>query len=111
MPEDLAGSTLFQPKHYVNRATISVSSTKDAYIWVALYETRDGGLMDVLPTEGWTLKDGWYVQWTEKLNKIWSKHIAAGETVTFTTTKDSMTFSIFVHEGTKFYITIISFGI
>ena len=105
LPGDLAGSMLFRPKHYVNRGTISVSSTNDAYIWVALLETRDGGLMDVLATEGWTLKEGWYVQWSnnnEKLNKIWSKQIAAGETVTFTTTEDRMTFAIFALEGTNF---------
>ena len=99
MPEDLIGSILFQSSHYVNRTTISVSSSNDAYIIVALHETRDGGLMDVLPTEGWTLLNGWYVEWSnmnERLNKIWSKPIVAGNSVTFSTTENLMTFAIFV---------------
>ena len=109
MTGSLAGSTLFQLEHYIGKtATIVVSSNKDAHIRVALYEEegRDGGLMDVLPTGGWTLKDGWYVEWSNnfKLNKIWSIQIAAGASVTFTTTRGSGTFAIFASdsEGTNF---------
>ena len=101
MPDKLIGSTLFQSGHYVNRATITVSSTVDAYIMVALYEKRDGGLINVLSSEGWTLIDG-NVKWTAMLNKIYIKHIAAGNSVTFTTTKNRMTFAIFAFQGTIF---------
>ena len=111
MPNELPGSTVFQPVHYVDIATITVSSTIDANIRVATRDDRDGGLMDVLPADGWTLEDGWFVEWTgvqnnEMLNKILSKQISAGESVTFTTTKDAMTFAIFASEGNKFYISL-----
>ena len=107
MQGDLDGSILFRSEQYVNRSTISVSSTKDGYIWVALHEARNGGLMDVFTTGGWTLKNGWYVEWSnngaeENLNKIWSYFITAGASVTFTTTEDRMTFAIFASDGTKF---------
>ena len=107
MSGDLAGSILFQLEHYVaQESTILVSSDQEAYIRVALYEEggRDGGLMEVLSTEGWSLKEGWYVEWSNqnKLNKIWSKQIEARELVNFTTTMNRGTFAIFASEGINF---------
>ena len=106
MNGDLDGSILFRSEHNLDISNISVSSTKDGYIWVALHDARIGVLMDVFTAGGWTLKDGWYVEASnngieEKLNKIWSYFITAGGSVTFTTTEDRMTFAIFASAGTK----------
>lgn len=59
-------------------------------------ESRDGGLTDVLPSEGWTLKEEWSVDWSESLNKVYLKQVSAGGSVTFTSTQDEMTFAILV---------------
>ena len=99
IPDELVGSTLFQPEHYVARSTITVSSNENAEVVVALMEARDGGLIDVLPSEGWTLKEGWSVDWHESLNKVYHKPVSAGGSVTFTSTEDQMTFAILVVKG------------
>ena len=102
--DELIGSILFQPSHYVNPGTMSISANRNAEAFIALFEEgkgREGGLMKVLEADGWTLKNGWYLEWSNqhKLNKIWSKKINAGETVSFTSTKNRMTFSILIKEG------------
>ena len=100
MTDGLSGAILFQPNYYVNSRNISIDSNANAEIFVALYEEgdREGGLMQVLYIDGWTLKNGWYIEWSKKhkLNKVWSKKIRAGETVSFTSSKDRMTFAILV---------------
>ena len=108
--DGLLGATLFQPNHYVNARTMSIDSNRNAEIFVAVYEegNREGGLMEVLQADGWTLKNGWYLEWSNKLNKlhklnkVWSKNIDAGETISFTSTKDRMTFAILIKEGKIF---------
>ena len=102
------GASLFQPNHYVNSKTISIESNKDADIFIALYEegNREGGLMEVLQADEWTLENGWYLEWSNKhkLNKVWSKKINSGKNVSFRSTENRMTFAILVKEGnTLFY--------
>ena len=100
--DGLLGATLFQTKHYIWPATMSIDSNRDAEIFIALHiaDDRDGGLMEALPADGWTLKSGWHLDGTgNKLNKVWSKNIKAGETITFTSTKNQMTFAILIKEG------------
>ena len=60
--------------------------------------------MEALQADGWTLKNGWYLEWSNqhKLNKVWSKNINAEETISFTSTKDRMTFAILIKEGKIF---------
>ena len=74
-----------------------------ANIFIALYEegNREGGLMEALQADQWTLKNGWYLEWSNKhkLNKVWSKKINSGERVSFTSTKNRMTFAILIKEG------------
>ena len=98
--DELLGATLFQPNHYVNARTMSIDSNRDAEMFVAVYEegNREGGLMEALQADGWTLKNGWYLEWSNqhKLNKVWSKNINAGETTSFTSTEDRMTFAILI---------------
>ena len=96
IPDELAGSILFQPPQYVDRSTITISSDGSADVIVALMESRDGGLTDVLPSEGWTLKEEWSVDWHESLNKVYLKPVSAGGSVTFTSTEDRMSFAILV---------------
>ena len=100
MADGLSGAILFQPNYYVNGRDISIDSNANAEIFVALYEEgdREGGLMQVLHIDGWTLKNGWYIEWSKrhKLNKVWSKKISSGEKVSFTSSKDRMTFAILV---------------
>ena len=104
--DGLLGATLFQPNHYVNARTMSIDSNRDAEIFVAVYEegNREGGLMEALQADGWTLKNEWYLEWSNqhKLNKVWSKNINAGDTISFTSTKDRMTFAILIKEGKVF---------
>ena len=108
MNNELLGATLFQPAHYLNKATMSVTANKKAAVYVALYEPRDGGLMQVLQTDGWELTSH-ELAWingpnTHKLNKIWTKQVNAGSTISFTSTKDNMTFAILVKEGKYCFI-------
>ena len=104
--DGLLGATLFQTNHYVNARTMSIDSNRDAEIFVAVYEegNREGGLMEALQADGWTLKNEWYLEWSNqhKLNKVWSKNINAGETISFTSTKDRMTFAMLIKEGKVF---------
>ena len=111
MNNELLGATLFKPAHYRNKATMSVTANKKAAVYVALYEPpRDGGLMQVLQTDGWDLTSH-ELEWTNinngskhKLNKIWKKQVNAGSTISFTSTKDNMTFAILVKEGKYCFI-------
>ena len=101
--DELLGSILFQTNHYVNSKTISIESNNNADIFIALYEegNREGGLMEALQADQWTLQNGWYLEWSNKhkLNKVWSKKINSGESVSFTSTKNRMTFAILIKEG------------
>ena len=72
IPNELVGAILFQTEHYVARSTITISSDRRADVIVALKESRDGGLTDVLPSEGWTLKEEWVLIG----NKVWTKYIS-----------------------------------
>ena len=96
IPDELVGSILFQAEHYVARSTITISSDRRVDVIVALMESRDGGLTDVLPSEGWILKEEWSVDWHESLNKVYLKPVSAGGSATFTSTEDRMTFAILV---------------
>lgn len=103
IPDQLVGSKMFQMQHKVSRSTITVSSSQYGEVVLALSESQDGSLMDVLPSEGWNFKKGWSVVWPGEgeanvrgLNKVYSKPISAGRNVTFTSTKDEMTCTIFV---------------
>ena len=103
--DELLGATLFQPNHYVKAGTMSIDSNKDAEIFIALLiaDNREGGLMKALPADGWTLKSDWYIEWKDnRLSKVWSKNIKAGETISFTSTMDRLTFAILMKEGNNF---------
>merc|ERR1711997_277567 len=80
--DELLGASLFQPTHYVNRGTMSITSNRDAEIFIALYileANREGGLMESLPADGWTLRDGWHLTFGNRgLEKVWAKSIKAG---------------------------------
>ena len=105
--DELLGAILFQPKHYVNSKTISIESNNDADIFIALYEegNREGGLMEALQADQWTLENGWYLEWSNKhkLNKVWSRKINSGESVSFRSTKNRMTFAILIKEGNTLF--------
>ena len=80
-------------------------SNTNSEIFVALDQHQDGGLMSVLELEGWKLKGNWFtVKYTKpqggeyKLDKIWSKKIFGGQTLTFQTTVENMIFAIFAVE-------------
>ena len=94
IPDELAGSILFQPPQYVDRSTITISSDENANVIVVLFQQWNGGFMDMLTSEGWTLKEEWSVDWSESLNKVYLKPVSAGGSVTFTSTEDRMTFAI-----------------
>ena len=115
MSDEFLGLSLFQPKHYVGAGTVSINSNTDAEIFIALFieddrNLRDGGLMEALPADGWTLKDGLYLEWDgghygggiHRLSKVWSKNIKAGETISFTSTKGQMSFAILMKRGIIF---------
>ena len=93
---------MFQPKHYVQISTISIIANTDVEVFVALYDegNREGGLMQELYTNGWELTSE-FVEWSNqyKLNKVWRTNIAAGRTISFTSTRDQMTFAILAKEG------------
>ena len=109
---ELLGATLFQSNHYVDKSTMLINSNKDAVIFVAVYEekSRDGGLMEAFQADGWTLKSELYLEWLgqHKLNKVWSRNIKEKETVSFTSTKNGMTFAIMIKEGDIFFIKHIT---
>ena len=105
LPKELKGSTLFQTKYYLGSSTICVHSNKDDTVFVALNSRQDGGLIDILPLDGWTLIDDLFVQSKDelskniKLDKIWWKKIDQGKKVSFTSKDGYMIFAIFVKEG------------
>ena len=89
---------------------MSITSNRDAEIFIALYileANREGGLMENLPADGWTLRDGWHLTFGNRgLEKVWAKSIKAGETISFTSTKSSMTFAILIKGGNIFVSSI-----
>ena len=101
--DELLGAIIFQPNHRVNSKTIAIESNEDADVFIALYEegNREGGLMEVLQADQWTLENGWYLEWSNKhkLNKVWSKKIKSGERVAFRSTKNQMSFAILIKQG------------
>ena len=102
IPDELAGSILFQPPQYVDRSTITISSDENADVIVVLFQHWDGGFMDMLTSEGWTLKEEWSVDWSEGrsgTNKVYLKPVSAGGSVTFNSTEDKTTFAILVVKG------------
>ena len=74
----------------------------DIEIFVALFEegNREGGLMQELDANGWELTSE-FLEWSNqhKLNKVWRINAAAGTTISFKSTSDSMTFAILATEG------------
>ena len=103
---------MFQPEKYGRNSisTIEVFSNTNSEIFVALDQHQDGGLMSVLELEGWKLKGNWFtVKYTKpqggeyKLDKIWSKKLFGGQTLTFQTTVENMIFAIFAVEGWCLY--------
>ena len=100
IPEELIGSTLFQNDAYVDKSTITVEVNQNARISVALYSSRTGGLDAVLPAQGWTLQNGWVLKWDyTDFTIFYTKQVLAGQSVTFSSTTDRMTFMIFAEEG------------
>ena len=102
IPDELAGSILFQPPQYVDRSTITISSDENADVIVVLFKQGNGGFMDMLTSEGWTLKEKWSVDWSEGrygTNKVYLKPVSAGGSVTFNSTEDKTTFAILVVKG------------
>ena len=127
MTEDIIRSTLFQSRSYIGASNISVYTNKNGLVFVALHcdERRQGGLPASLAADGWKLKDGWYIEldnvltWhlskpairprynepeimkCKTLDKVWSRKIDAGQTISFTTKQDYMTltFALFIKEG------------
>ena len=79
-----------------------IATENDVQVFVALYEegNREGGLMQELGANGWELTSE-FLEWSNqyKLNKVWKKNIAAGTTISFKSTKNSMTFAILASEG------------
>ena len=77
----------------------------DIEIFVALFEegNREGGLMQELDANGWELTSEFleFQGWSNKhkLNKVWTKNAAAGTTISFQSTSDSLTFSILATKG------------
>ena len=58
--------------------------------------------MDMLTSEGWTLKEKWSVDWSEGrsgTNKVYLKPVSAGGSVIFNSTEDKTTFAILVVKG------------
>ena len=110
LPIELAGSTLFQTfnfssKQYVKGSKhIEISSDIQAQVFVALSSSYDGGLTHVLPRLKWNLQKGWIVKSHFDLDRVYLKTVSAGNTLTFTTTKDPMTIAIFVLEGTTLFV-------
>ena len=97
---------------------MTITPLVNAYIRVALHGARDGGLNAILRASGWELLPGWYVDWSETkanqyskktLDKIWSKRVAAKQTLTFTSIKDDMTFAVFASESMKIRFIITCF--
>ena len=129
LPEELEGSYMLLTEYLVDAESISILATIDTYIRVALMgpddpidpsawnNGRDGGLIDILPTEGWLNEAGWYVEQIsstgniERLSSVWSKALPAGTVLTFTSVYDDLTFAIFATEGEQFYITTLIFRI
>ena len=96
---------MFQLEHYLCcQQTVTIASNKNAEIVVAAMDGRDGGLTTVLPSEGWTLKEGWSIDWSaEGLSKVYSKTISAGDSVSFTTSGSQLTGAIFALEGKSIF--------
>ena len=103
MSVEIIGASLFQTTHIVNRSTIDVSSTRNSVVLIALYDEghRGRGCVDSLQSNGWTLKEGWFVEYSNRyqLNTIFYKEIDAGTKVQFTCTQRDKTFAIFVYDG------------
>ena len=118
LPGDLAESTLLRQDYKVDKTVMTITPLVNAYIRVALHGARDGDLNAILKASGWELLPGWYVDWSETkanqyskktLDKIWSKRVAAKQTLTFTSIKDDMTFAIFASESTNIRFIITCF--
>ena len=79
---------MFQSNYNLPRVNASIESNRNANIFIALTERDNKDLGIALNNEDWTLRNGMYIQGTnyntgelEKLNKVWSKEINAGDTV------------------------------
>ena len=103
MSDGLWGATLFQTHYYINATTLSITSNRDAEIFIALNDKHDGvdGLTETLNSNNWTLNNGWYLEWSNwhKLNKVWSMKLNSSNTTSITSTKNGMTFAILIKEG------------
>ena len=114
LPFFLEGSQLFQTPHktIASGTEIKVENVQQSFVYIALEigEGRDGGLLETLPEQGWTLMTG-EVIWTgalgdpERLASIWGKTMPPDTGLSFTTTKGPLTHGIFVSKGILISIT------
>ena len=130
MPEQMVDSVLFQTQNTLGSTNISVFTNKNSRIFVALHceHRRQAGLNASLAKDGWVLEKGWYIQFDDgyfapdlgnfyprsddpyiepcdSLDKVWSKHLSAGQTVTFPATQDYMEFAIAIFAKESKYTT------
>ena len=109
LPLFLERSELFQVPHrgIASGTEIKVENDQQSFVYIALNvdEGRDGGLLETLPEQGWTLMTGevkyeGYKGNPHRLDNIWRKTMPPETGVSFTTTTGDLTHSIFVSEGT-----------
>ena len=79
---------MFQSNYNLPRVNASIESNRNANIFIALTERDNKDLGIALNNEDWILRNGMYIQGMnsntgelEKLSKVWSKEINAGDTV------------------------------
>ena len=106
--KSLVGSDLFKFSRYgLNKSSISVSSDKDCAVIVAIWNKleRRAGLIELLRSEDWVLKNDVQVSWTYngrfygKTKSVLSKKLEAGKTLSLTRPENYLPITIFVVEG------------
>ena len=105
VPSFLQGSVLFQVAHWgIDSGTdIKVEGKQQASVYIALDTDSDesGGFASSLSKQGWALMTG-EVRYADtarssyQLDNIWRKTIMDQTFLSFTTTKENLTLSIFV---------------
>ena len=105
VPSFLQGSVLFQVARWGTDSgtEIKVEGKKQASVYIAIDTAngRDGGFAKSLSQQGWALMTG-EVRYTDnggssyRLDNIWRKTLTDQTFVSFTTSKENLTHSIFV---------------
>ena len=84
---ELEGAILFQSSYNLPRVNASITSNRNAEIFIASIERDCDDVMNALEGKGWTLRNEIYLVGTnrfgfaEKLDKVWTKNIKARESV------------------------------